>query len=265
MKSTVGVFTSVADAERALNELRSIGVAEDRINVLTPERSTKNIEDVPTTEGEQPGMGSAVGGVVGGALGAASGMSLGAAAASLFIPGVGPVIAMGVLGAALLGAGGAVGGAAVGDALEGSMAQGIPRDEIFFYEDALRRGRTVIVVGAENDAQYDMTRKVMERAGAESIDAARDDWWFGLRDAEEADYAAQGGDFKTDEPNYRRGFESALRPETRGKSYEETLSFIQECYGDICSERSFRRGYERGHAYHKGLSEKYKSQVNRSR
>lgn len=264
MKSTVGVFTSLADAQRAINELQSLGVANDSINLLTPDHSRKNMEDVPTTEGEQPGMGSAVGGVVGGAIGAASGMSLGAAAASLFIPGVGPIIAMGILGGALLGAGGAVGGAAVGGALEQGMADGLPRDEIFIYEDALRRGRTVVVIAAENDAQANTARKAMEQAGAESVNAAREDWWVGLRDAEESDYTAQGGDFKADEPNYRQGFESALRPETRNKSYDEALGFVSECYGDICREKSFRRGYERGQAYHRSLNEKYKSQVNRS-
>jgi hypothetical protein len=192
-------------------------------------------------------------------------MTLGAAAASLFVPGVGPVIALGLLGGALLGAGGAVGGAAVGEALEEGMEEGLPRDEIFVYEDALRKGRTVVVVAAEDDDQVEAARQVMQQAGAESVDAAREDWWLGLRDAEASHYTAQGGDFKADEPNYRRGFESALRPETRGKSYEAALGFMQECYGDICLEKSFRYGYDRGQAYHKSLSEKHKSQVNRSR
>ena len=40
-----------------------------------------------------------MGGVVGGALGAASGMSLGAAAATFFVPGVGPVTAQKIIDA----------------------------------------------------------------------------------------------------------------------------------------------------------------------
>ncbi len=50
------------------------------------------------------GMGKAMGGAVGGALGAAGGATLGAAATSLLVPGVGPVTAGGIIGAALLGA-----------------------------------------------------------------------------------------------------------------------------------------------------------------
>ncbi len=60
---------------------------------------------------------------------------------------------------------------------------------MFLYEDALRRGRTVVVVFAE-EAQADEVHAVMKEAGAESVDAARERWWIGLRDAEEQYYTA---------------------------------------------------------------------------
>jgi hypothetical protein len=47
--------------------------------------------------------------------------------------------------------GGAVAGGAVGKFLESSLTQGLPKDEIFFYEDALRQGRSVLVGLAEDD------------------------------------------------------------------------------------------------------------------
>ena len=103
METVAGVFNSSADAERAIQGLRSAGIAEDRISFLTPGTTDQAVEAaVPTTETEQPGMGTAMGGTVGGAMGVAGGASLGAAAASLLIPGVGPVIAGGIIGAALL-------------------------------------------------------------------------------------------------------------------------------------------------------------------
>jgi hypothetical protein len=58
---------------------------------------------------------------VGGALGIATGSSLGTAAASLMLPGVGPVVATGMVAALLLGAGGAVAGAAAGEKIEQTM------------------------------------------------------------------------------------------------------------------------------------------------
>lgn len=259
MKSTVGIFTSREDAERAVETLRSMGIANDDISLLAPGESEKKLEAIATTETEQPGMGKALGGVVGGALGTASGMSLGAAAASLLIPGVGPVIATGIIGAALLGAGGAIGGAAAGGALEEGMADGLPRDELYLYEDALRQGRSVVIALTRDDEEDEAARDAMGQAGAESLDAARQDWWLGLRDAEEEDYSQQGGDFITDESHYRSGFQSALHPRLRGKSYDESADFLNECYGDLCNARAFRRGYERGQAYHQQLTKKYKS------
>jgi hypothetical protein len=122
--------------------LGSASIPDDHISFLTPVASEKELEAVPTTEAEQPGMGGAIGGVIGGAVGAASGMSLGTAAATIFVPGVGPVIAIGIIGAALLGATGAIGGAVAGKALDETMVEGVPIDELFVCEDALRRGRT---------------------------------------------------------------------------------------------------------------------------
>ena len=258
MQNVVGIFGSREAAQRSAENLRSIGISDDHINVLAPGAGGESIEDVPTTETEQPGMGAAIGGVVGGALGAASGMSLGAAAASLLVPGVGPIMATGILGAALLGAGGAVGGAAAGDALEGGMADGLPRDELYVYEDALRQGHTVVVALVESDDQAEAARKILDQNGAESLDAAREKWWLGLRDAEQEYYAEQGGDFHASESNYRCGFECALHPELREHKYSDAQDKLRQRYADIYTDEAFRRGYERGQTYHRGMREKFK-------
>src|SRR5512143_2050560 len=101
MESVVGIFKTRADAYRAAGYLKSAGIADKHLNVLMPGGSEEQLKAVPTTETEAPGVGAAIGGVVGGALGAAGGLSLGAAAATLFVPGVGPIIAVGLLGAAI--------------------------------------------------------------------------------------------------------------------------------------------------------------------
>ena len=257
MSTVAGIFKSREAAERAVANLRSTGIADERISLLAPGTSQEELDAaVPTTETEQPGMGKALGGWAGGALGVAGGMHIGAAAASLFVPGVGPVIAAGLIGAALLGAGGAATGIAAGGAMEDAVA-GMPHDELFIYEDALRQGRTVVIVVAEDD-ESEAARNIMAQAGAESIDAARESWWVGLRDAEEEEYTGQGGDFKSSETYYRRGFEAALHPQSRGKSFEEASASLSARHGDAYGQDAFRRGYERGQAYHQGLKEKYK-------
>jgi hypothetical protein len=256
MKTVAGIFTSQAAAERAVERLRSKNIAHEHINFLTPGTPRARLETVPTTETEQPGMGKAVGGLVGGAVGI-SGGALGLAAASAFIPGVGPVIAIGLAAEALLGVAGAVVGAAVGGTVENALSQGLPKDEIFVYEDALRQGRTVLIILTEDETQADAAREVLAQAGAESIDAAREQWWLGLRDAEAEVYTAHGFDFTQDEAAYRQGFEAALHLETAGKAYEEVRGYLQTHYPDTYDGEAFRRGYARGLAYHEGLREKY--------
>lgn len=258
MSTVAGIFNSTAEAESAVEALRMAGIDEGRISLLTPATSGQQLDEVPTTETEQPGMGKAIGGAIGGALGIAGGLPLGAAAASLLVPGVGPVLAAGLVGAALLGAGGAATGMAAGGALEESMAEGLPHDELFVYEDALRRGRSVVLVVADDDVSKGVARDLFKEVGAESVDAAREAWWVGLRDAEEAEYTVDGGDFGVDEPVYRKGFEASLHPRARGRAYDEDAERLRECFGAECDEAAFRRGYERGRRYQGELLERHK-------
>lgn len=241
METVAGIFRSRADAEQAVKQLHSSGFRNDRIALLT---NNDQIEDeVPVTDTEQPGMGQAMGGAVGGAMGAAGGATLGAAAASLLVPGVGPVIAGTILGAAILGVGGAAAGVAAGEAMEESLVEGLPRDEVYVYEDALERGRSVVIAFAETEEAEEPARNVMKAAGAETVDAAREDWWVGLRDTEEEHYTTTGGRFETDEANYRRGFESALAERAESGTSEG---------------EAYQRGYARGQEYQKALRERYR-------
>src|ERR1044071_10070900 len=141
MQAVTGVFKSRDDAENAVGALRSLGIPQKKIGVLSPGTSTERLETgVPVSDTEDPGMGKAMGAAVGGAMGAAGGATLGLAAASLAIPGVGPVIAFGVIGAALLGTVGAAAGAAIGDSVEEQLGEGVPHEDVFLYETALRHG-----------------------------------------------------------------------------------------------------------------------------
>lgn len=260
MITVAGIFNSYVNASRAVENLRTAGIPEDHINLLAPGTTLDELEkDVPTTDTEQPGIGKALGGAVGGALGVAGGLQMGAAAASLFVPGVGPILAAGIAGAALLGLGGAATGALAGDKIEDAMSEGMPQDELYVYEDALRRGRSVVIAFADDDTQADAARTVLSQSGAESIDAARDEWWVGLRDAEQEEYAKEGGNFGADEAAFRKGFEASLHPQVRGNSYDEARDRLLKRHGEACTVEAFRRGYARGCAYHQQLREKYKA------
>jgi hypothetical protein len=245
METVAGIFRSRADAEKAVQQLHSNGIPNDRLALLTPHMDDDQIEhEVLVSDTEQPGMGQAMGGAVGGAMGAAGGATLGAAAASLLVPGVGPIIAGTILGAAILGVGGAATGVAAGEALEESLVQGLPRDEVYVYEDALRRGRSVVIAFAETEEREEAARNVLAAAGAETIDAAREDWWVGLRDAEAEHYNSAGGRFETDEVNYRRGFEQALAGGQKANPAANT-------------NEAYDRGYARGQEYQNTLRQRY--------
>ncbi len=91
-------------------------------------------------------------------------------------------------------------------------------------------------------------RRRLADLGAESIDAAREEWWIGLRDAEEAEYVREGGDFRKDEALFRRGFDAAVR-QPLAPPFEEARETLRERHGAAAEERPFRRGYERGRAW----------------
>jgi hypothetical protein len=242
MEAIVGVVRAHSDALRIVEALRQSGVADRHISVLSPHTPEGDLlQHVPKTDAEQPGIGGAIGGVVGGATGTASGLAV----ASLALPGVGPIVAAGALALGLLGA---VAGTAVGSGLDHTLSKGLPTDELYVYRDALRRGRSVIIVNVDDADQTETVRRRLADLGAESIDAAREEWWIGLRDAEEAEYVREGGDFRKDEALFRRGFDAAVR-QPLAPPFEEARETLRERHGAAAEERPFRRGYERGRAW----------------
>lgn len=230
MHSVVGIFSTRDAAQRAANAL---SLPPERLSVVAP----------GPREAEDAGIGPALSGAVGGAVGAAAGSALGTAVASLVLPGVGPVIATGVVAALLFGAGGAAAGAAAGEKIERAAQPDPAHDprDIFFYHEALRRGRAVLLALAATGEEAESIRSELARHGAQSLDTTREAWWRDVREGERITYE---GDFARDEEDYRRGFEAALEPSNRGRALDETAGFPD----------AYRRGYLRGCHYLDKLS-----------
>ncbi len=144
---------------------------------------------------------------------------------------------------------GAIGGGSVGGALENSAFSGLPEEELYVYQDALRRGRTVVVAMAEDQTQAQAAREALERAGAESIHRAREMWWVGLRDVEKEHYESAGGNFQAHESAYRRGFCAGLRS---GHNLQTPDPLDLEPDSGHAVSQAYRHGYERGRAYAQG-------------
>jgi hypothetical protein len=249
MEPVVGIFSSRYTAAHAVSALRSAGFLEDRVQLLLPIEEVSDGNPPPTEEAEQPGVGPALGGVLGAATGASAGFGLGAATASFLLPGIGAVGAVGLWAAAVLGVLGAIGGASAGAAAETATRSGLPRDELYLYEDSLACGKGVVFVLVDSDKEALRASQLLEAAGAEGLDTARKQWWIGIEALEKA--SAHGFSATPHEsPNsiYRRGFVAALQPGTKGSSYEAAAAQLSQELGGVVREPAFQRGFERGTA-----------------
>lgn len=256
METASGIFQSQSAAQQAVQRLHDLGIPLERINLLVPGISEAHVDEVPTSDTEQPGMGQALGAVIGGTVGASGGL-FATAIASALIPGIGPVTAVGIVAAALFGVGGAATGAAVGGSVETAMSDGLPKDELFVYNHALLQGNSVVIAFTEESGQNDAAHRALEAAGAESVNAAREKWWVGTYDAAEEIHGVENHQMIRDRAEYRQGFEAALRPETYDRSYEEMQTYLQAEYPQIYRDDAFQRGYVQGQAYNKRIHERW--------
>ena len=175
MQTVVGIFGSRGSAAEAVVGLETVGLPNDAIVYVTP-GNQPTLSKIPTTDAESPGIGKAISGFVGSVVGGGVGMGVGAGLASLFVPGVGVIYAAGLAAGALLGIGGAAVGAHLGEDSEKALDTGVPHDDVLFYRELLKQGRSVVVASADSDELATAARVVMREHGSEDVDTARKEW-----------------------------------------------------------------------------------------
>jgi anti-sigma B factor antagonist len=159
METVIGVFSSRERAEEAVGTLLKQHVPEDAIVFLS------------RSESEAKTVGRQLGASLGGFMGLATGASAGVAAATLLIPGVGPVFALGFGAAALLGLAGAGTGAAVGGKIADAdkTLKPTPDDkaaeDVAFFRDVLKAGRSLIVVRTDSPETANTACNILDRLG----------------------------------------------------------------------------------------------------
>ena len=159
METAIGVFSGRDQAEEAVRELRQRGVPEQSIVYLT------------RSESEAKTIAKEFGTTVGGFVGGAAGMSAGVVAATLLLPGIGPVFALGFGAAALLGLAGAGAGRTLGSvATEDAKAPQPTPDEkcsedAAFFREVLKEGRSLIVVRTESQEIATSACAILDRLG----------------------------------------------------------------------------------------------------
>ncbi len=118
----------------------------------------------------------------------------------------------------------------------------------------------MVIALAEDEASAASVRDVLKRAGAESVDAAREQWWTGLRSSEESRYAKSGRNFSEDEEFFRFGFQAAMHARTRCMEFDQVSSAMDAALEDVQArypgkdvEEPFTRGYRRGREHYQQL------------
>jgi hypothetical protein len=117
-----------------------------------------------------------------------------------------------------------------------------------------------------NGVSEESIRELLTAQGAESVDAARHQWWIGLRSAEEEHYSASGNNFDRDEKFYRLGFEDALHARSRCKEFDQISAEMDSRIDDIEKQNpgtnvaeAYTRGYQRGREYYQRFCEQPKA------
>jgi uncharacterized membrane protein len=157
MNTIIGMFDDQATARRALETLRDGPLPLEDISIIA--QNADGTVDTGNSGDVSAGQGATVGAVWGGLVGLAA----------LLIPGVGPFIAFGALGAALTGV---VTGAVVGGISAALIDfSGIPEDEAHGYEQQIRAGKTLVAVKARDEDASEV-RRILDEIGASTV---RDD------------------------------------------------------------------------------------------
>ena len=160
-----GIYKTVAQAERAVATLTSVGFANNDISVLLADAQSSHefAHEKNTKAPEGTAAGVATGGIIGGTLGLLAGIG------SLAIPGIGPLIAAGPIVATLagIGAGGAAGG------LIGALVgMGIPEYEAKRYEGRVKDGGVLLSVHCDTSKQIERAKELLHNTGAEDVSSS---------------------------------------------------------------------------------------------
>lgn len=163
-RTVAGLFARQAEAHRAVRELKAAGFVDEQIGLALCETGgpdgiplCERIEPDEVIEPVLPTVGAIGGSLIGGWVGLLAGLS------ALVIPGLGPVLAGGVLGSVLVGAGlGAAGGGVVG----ALVRTGLSESEAQHFDNGLQSGGILVTV--RTTGRVPEVLGILQRCGADT-------------------------------------------------------------------------------------------------
>jgi len=168
-RTVVGVFNSVSDAQSAVRELESAGIARDHISLVANKNAVGYDTMDPADRDKASDVVADAG--IGAAIGGVGGLLLSAAGA-ITIPVIGPILAAGPIAAALTGAGI---GAATGGLIGALTESGVPEEHAKYYAEGVRRGDVLVTVRAEAN-MADRASDILDSNHAVDVDDRVTDW-----------------------------------------------------------------------------------------
>jgi hypothetical protein len=170
-KTIVAVYDTHQDAVSATEALHRQGFTPDEVSLVASDQKREYYREDATTEhaegaAERAGSWAITGGLWGGAAGLVAGLI------GMSLPGVGPVVVAGPLGAML---GGAITGALAGGLLGGLTGLGIPEDDAHVYAEGLRRGGTLVSVTIPEE-RVELATSTMDEFNPVDIDERSASW-----------------------------------------------------------------------------------------
>ena len=171
------LYDNHTEAVATVQALEAAGFGHDHIAIVTRDAgqeaalgtaadpSINQTSAMPSTAGEDAtatdiGAGASVGTIVGGSLGLLAGLG------SLFIPGIGPVVAAGWLVSTLTGAGIGPAFGGLGGGLVGALTHaGVPEEEARAHAAAISRGSTLVTARVERSRVPEALR-IIDEVGA---------------------------------------------------------------------------------------------------
>jgi hypothetical protein len=175
MKTVAGLFKSEREADLAIKELERAGFNENNYGVIAPNTVVQRVD---RAQDQREGtiqtdhkLGTAGGAAVGGLTGLLAGLT------ALAVPGVGPILAAGMIAAS------AGFGATAGGLLGSLTSASINEEEAQTYAEGVKRGGILVIVQAD-DRRAVEAQNILRQAGALEIEAHRKEWeaagWTGF-------------------------------------------------------------------------------------
>jgi hypothetical protein len=172
MKNIVSaVFESHAQAEQAIQQLRSQGVPDASISVVAQHEGQTTQTDASghdIADHDNKASGTMKGLSIGAGVGALFGL------AAAVIPGIGPFITAGALAEVLGTAGGAAAAGAIVGGTAGSIAgmlmdYGVSKEDAHYYEQRIKEGGVFVAVDTQGmPANEQIIRQTLQAAGGKT-------------------------------------------------------------------------------------------------